>query len=342
MIFSLWDDVEVNMPWLDSAYPLNQPITDPGIKRGDCEGGEESTPIYLRQTYPNAYVTFKNAAVGEIGSTIGPVTPTAPTAPSPNPPGPTPPTSCGSGQGCCSQNFKDCITWCGTSKSECLSCNQDVHWIDCPNQNCLPMYSGCKGNEDGCCDGLTCVVDNPHYSQCRYVENPPTAPDTPSPTVKAPDTPSPTKSPTAAPEGCFSNNYKDCIPDGYSSDDESCNNIWLPNGAQSNCVALWGKCNPSQPNSCCGPAICEGDSNYASCVPDETTTPAPTSQPCTVCDNVGTTKMINKGQDCTDLSSKKLNNNCDKNTWIQNKHCQLSCYTSGNGYDGDVCCNAAA
>ena len=28
MIFSLWDDVEVNMLWLDSAYPLNKPVTD--------------------------------------------------------------------------------------------------------------------------------------------------------------------------------------------------------------------------------------------------------------------------------------------------------------------------
>merc|ERR1711862_666663 len=54
--------------WLDSAYPLNKPETDPGIKRGDCPGGIESTPTYLRQTYPNGYVTFKNAAVGEIGS----------------------------------------------------------------------------------------------------------------------------------------------------------------------------------------------------------------------------------------------------------------------------------
>merc|ERR1711982_274502 len=70
MIFSLWDDVEVNMLWLDSAYPLDKPETDPGIKRGDCPGGVEITPTYLRKTYPNGYVTFKNAAVGEIGSTL--------------------------------------------------------------------------------------------------------------------------------------------------------------------------------------------------------------------------------------------------------------------------------
>merc|ERR1712176_271405 len=69
MIFSLWDDVEVNMLWLDSAYPLDRPVTDPGIKWGDCPGGETSTPTYLREKYPNGGVVFKNAAVGEIGST---------------------------------------------------------------------------------------------------------------------------------------------------------------------------------------------------------------------------------------------------------------------------------
>jgi len=72
MIFSLWDDVEVNMLWLDSAYPLTKPETFPGIKRGDCPGGDESTPTYLRNNFPNGYVTFKNAAVGEIGSTLMP------------------------------------------------------------------------------------------------------------------------------------------------------------------------------------------------------------------------------------------------------------------------------
>ena len=197
MIFSLWDDVEVNMLWLDSAYPLNRPVTDPGIKRGDCSGGIESTPTYLRDTYPNASVTFKNAAVGEIGSTTGPVTPTTPSPnpPTTNPPPNPPPSSGPCGSGCCSQNFGDCISWCGTTESECLSCNQDVAWIDCPGQNCLTRWNDCTNDSDGCCDGLTCVSINPNYSQCRYVDN--QDPPTPSPTDAT--TPSPTISPIAAP-----------------------------------------------------------------------------------------------------------------------------------------------
>merc|ERR1712102_89305 len=141
MIFSLWDDVEVNMLWLDSAYPLNKPVTDPGIKRGDCPGGVESTPTYVRENFPNGYVTFKNAAVGEIGST---------TDFNPTPPAPTP---------------------------------------------------------------------------------------------------------TPPAEGCYSHNYKNCIPDGYPSD-TSCDKVWLPNGAEKNCVALWEECSAMQ--KCCGPANCFG------------------------------------------------------------------------------------
>ena len=191
MIFSLWDDVEVNMLWLDSSYPLDRPDTDPGIKRGDCPGGVESTPTYLRENFPDGYVTFKNAAVGEIGSTQPTLAPT---------PSPTPS---------------------------------------------------------------------------------PTSSPTPSPTVML--TPSNTLSSAPQPlGGCFSNNYKDCIPEGYDHSETSCNMIWLPDGAEENCVALWGDCTGNS-LSCCGPAACFGDNVKASCVPvsgfSSSATKVPTSSP---------------------------------------------------------------
>merc|ERR1712194_16853 len=50
MAISLWDDVEVNMLWLDSAFPLDKPESAPGVRRGDCPGGVESTPTYVDLT----------------------------------------------------------------------------------------------------------------------------------------------------------------------------------------------------------------------------------------------------------------------------------------------------
>merc|ERR1712203_967025 len=77
---------EVNMLWLDSAFPLNKPATDPGVQRGDCPGGVESTPTYLRQNSPDGWVSFQNAFVGPIGSFLS------------QPPTPSPGTG---GGGCC-------------------------------------------------------------------------------------------------------------------------------------------------------------------------------------------------------------------------------------------------
>merc|ERR1712151_1371996 len=68
--FSLWDDVDVSMMWLDSNYPRDAPSTDPGVKRGECPGGDDSTPQMVRSKYGSTgYVSFANAAVGEIGTT---------------------------------------------------------------------------------------------------------------------------------------------------------------------------------------------------------------------------------------------------------------------------------
>merc|ERR1711982_223071 len=61
-------------------------------------------------------------------------------------------------------------------------------------------------------------------------------------TFVQPPTNKPTPKPTTVSEGCFSNNYKDCLPKSLSNELKSCNTVWLPNGAQQGCIALWGDC----------------------------------------------------------------------------------------------------
>merc|ERR1711902_304112 len=88
----------------------------------------------------------------------------------------------------------------------------------------------CVGRSEAQCQHMMNYEGKCSWTVC----NPPTpAPVTPT---FAP-TKEPTKSPTV-PEGCYSINFKDCRPAGYEDNDSSCNKIWLPNGAQNNCVAL--------------------------------------------------------------------------------------------------------
>ena len=84
---------------------------------------------------------------------------------------------------------------------------------------------------------------------------------------------------------------------------------------------------------------CEWIRSTSECVPsvvdddiddDDTTT-------CIQCDDTPSGKMISQGMTCADISN--LDERCAKDKFISNKYCQLSCYNSGNGYDGDVCCN---
>jgi len=297
------------------------------------------------------------------GSTVAPTKSASPTrTPSPTTsptvsanPTATPTTHCSSVKGCCSNNFKDCVTWCGTSKNQCLSCSQDVHWIECPNQSCLPKYSACKEDPNGCCDGLTCVVDNPGYSQCRYVAPPPTAPDTPAPTAK--NTPAPTAnevsshpslSPTETTSASPTSAEKPC---SICDDRETDKMIKKGQDCASSAGVLDKRCNNNskwRSNKWCQLSCNNSGNGYDGDVccndapPTPATTPptqAPTKACNVVCDDVETPKMIDNGQDCGS-STGTLNKKCNKSgKWIKKNYCQLSCYNSGNGYEGDVCCN---
>jgi len=151
LALSLWDDVEVNMLWLDSAYPLDEPEDAPGVKRGECPGGVESTPTYLRENFPDSYVTFQNVAIGEIGSTVPTSTPTNAPVSSPTD---APVTNPGQCKNSCYSSTRPWEKLC--QKEKCFGC---------PECNISPTNAPVQPPVDGgdyCCtwDYYHCGVDS--------------------------------------------------------------------------------------------------------------------------------------------------------------------------------------
>merc|ERR1711981_1344852 len=68
LVISLWDDVAVNMNWLD-AY-MGDDSSAPGALRGPCDL-DDGKPDVLREAHPDAGYTVTNIRWGELGSTSG-------------------------------------------------------------------------------------------------------------------------------------------------------------------------------------------------------------------------------------------------------------------------------
>jgi len=323
----------LSYPWPDPSWlggdhsPCSYPLDPTGAR---CTGCPE-------QFWNCAEITI----VPDNGQPISPPPSSAPvqspvTSPVAGPTSSSP--SVSSGVGCCSRDFKNCNLqlegWCSESKENCEGACMKF-WL--PNgaiEGCTARYEACSSTAD-CCGPLSCSS-----GQCELSS---------TPTTPTPVTSSPTKSPTV-PEPCYSINYKDCLPAAASSNDQFCNKVWLPDGAQSNCVALGGDCSW---DSCCGPAECFVGSSASICIPSTssptkaptvsptmapiTSSLTPTSPSCVTCDDIASPYMIKKGKQCATVN---LNAKCTNNSnWIDNKWCRLSCYEVGLAYEGEVCCN---
>jgi cellulose 1,4-beta-cellobiosidase len=300
MIFSLWDDVEVNMLWLDSAYPLDKPATDPGVQRGDCVGGESSTPTYLRETYPNGYVSFKNAAVGEIGSTLLPANPTAPSPSAPSP------TSPGGGDGC------GCGPANGMNQPECTGKSET---------QCNHMV-----NYEGKCKWTVCSPPTPAPITQTF---PPTKPPTNSPNSFPNGCYSINNKDCIHPAYDSSSCTKIWLPNGARND---C--VALGGECMSSACCEPAECVGDENYTSCLPN--SETTSEPTKAPTEAFPSSPPSSSCTICDDEPTNGMKKKGKSCTDINLKKK---CSKNaSWINKGFCQLSCYNEGLGYDGDICC----
>jgi len=68
LVMSLWDDHYAHMLWLDSAYPLDKPVTQPGILRGPCST-DSGKPEDVESKQANAHVKYYNVRYGDLDST---------------------------------------------------------------------------------------------------------------------------------------------------------------------------------------------------------------------------------------------------------------------------------
>lgn len=66
LVLSLWDDVSVNMRWLDSIYPPGS--NDPASYRGPCSNHDNS-PDFLRKNYADAYVVYSDIQINDLSDT---------------------------------------------------------------------------------------------------------------------------------------------------------------------------------------------------------------------------------------------------------------------------------
>lgn len=106
--------------------------------------------------------------------------------------------------GCCTLDYKSCITWCGNTKESCLTCsNTDVGWIPngAPLGSCAARWSGCGHAKNSCCEGLTCQANTDGWFACLPGESTPTPPNPTNPPVSPTMAPVlPTSPPTNAPQ----------------------------------------------------------------------------------------------------------------------------------------------
>merc|ERR1711937_1036050 len=115
LVISLWDDIAVNMNWLDSVMEGDDPSA-PGAKRGPCDPAD-GRPETLREAHPDAHYIVTDVKWGDIGTTTNASPGPAPT-PTPSPtPTPTPGDCPGGSLSACidlcpSDAFAACVESC--------------------------------------------------------------------------------------------------------------------------------------------------------------------------------------------------------------------------------------
>jgi hypothetical protein len=68
LVISSWVDYEAHMLWLDSNYPTDAPVSQPGVPRGTCDTSS-GVPEDVIKNHPDATTTFSKISIGPIGFT---------------------------------------------------------------------------------------------------------------------------------------------------------------------------------------------------------------------------------------------------------------------------------
>jgi hypothetical protein len=97
----------------------------------------------------------------------------APPAQAPSPSPSTEPENDSNERGCCSNNYKTCVTWsCNDSRAKCeSSACPNMRWLDAgalpASDTCEPRWGSCTATGTaGCCEGLICKGGSVNYKQC--------------------------------------------------------------------------------------------------------------------------------------------------------------------------------
>lgn len=77
----------------------------------------------------------------------------------------------GTGNECCSMNFKTCAGWGNASKENCEAQGSMI-WLENGNlgTECEAKDTACTASPESCCPGLTCDGSK-WYKQCKYIPN---------------------------------------------------------------------------------------------------------------------------------------------------------------------------
>jgi len=114
-VISLWDDIAVNMNWLDSVMEGDDP-SQPGTKRGPCDPAA-GKPETLREAHPDSSYVMSNLRWGDLGTTTNYTpTPTPGPTPSPTPAGGS---CCWGGSSCDTASDCHVDAYCGASEGQC-------------------------------------------------------------------------------------------------------------------------------------------------------------------------------------------------------------------------------